>query len=248
MSLPDTLRSKIVSLLGFFRKKTPSGEEPKGVAETLPSEEELLFEAPPEDLSEEHALSENSMPFREEEKKKSSLKRLFRLLFFGLSLGTLLLGGMASWKIFRNVFRDPSGPHLQNLSRKQENLYSPLGFPLTGKRLLQELPEWGISLEEESPGRYRGASKALEIFLVSEDNRMIPLFIGVEEKNTPLKWGLRVGTSEQNLLEFLGEPRERSGDLLIYGDTWGNLLLYRISDERIARVEYHFPRGLFLEE
>ena len=123
----------------------------------------------------------------------------------------------------------------------------PLGVPPHGRTSSPELPGLGISLEEEGEGRYRGVSEALDVLLVSQDGGVAPLFVGVREKEIPLKWGLRVGTSLENLLDFFGSPTERSGDLLIYRDGWHNEVSYRISEDRIIQVEYHYPQGLFLE-
>jgi hypothetical protein len=268
--IPKKILSRISSLPGLLRSKTaPDAEKSEEDApKREASPEDLLFEAPgedlfgsqepskeefPEDISREEAFQGASeegeeKPFRDEKKRGLSPRRLLRMLLLVLCLLALLLGGVLSWKILQNLFQEPSGPSLRNLSRKQENLYSPLGFPLTGDILLRELPEMGISLEREEEGRYRGVSEALEILLVSQDGRVAPLFLGIGEKQTPLKWGLRVGTSLENLLDFFGPPTERSGDLLIYRDGWNNQVLYRISEDRIARVEYHYPQGLLLEK
>ncbi len=258
--IPKKVLSRISSLPGLLRSKTaPDAEKPEENApEREASPEDLLFEAPGEDLfgpqesSEEESSGASEegeeKPFRDEKKRGVSSRRLLRMVLLVLCLLALLLGGVLSWKILQNLFQEPSGPSLRNLSRKQENLYCPLGFPLTGDLLLRELPGLGVSLEREEEGRYRGASDALEILLVSQDGRVAPLFIRIREKHVPLKWGLRVGTSLENLLDFFGSPTERSGDLLIYRDGWNNQVLYRISEDRIARVEYHYPRGLFLEK
>jgi hypothetical protein len=263
-SLPVLLRR-------VFRVKVSSDPEKSGEEAPKPelSAEDLLFEAPSEDLTESRESAQNGLsedpfakksskevseeekPFRDEKKRGFSSRGLFRLVFLLLSLLAILLAGVLFWKIFLNLFQEPSGPSLRNISRKEESLYSPLGFPLTGVALLRELPGLGISLESlerEGEGRYQGASEALEILVASQDGRVVPLFLGVQEKWVSLKWGLRVGISEEQLLSFLGPPAERSGDLRIYRDRWDNEIVYRISHDRIARVEYYYPQGLLLEE
>jgi len=272
--IPKKVLSRISSLPGLLRKKTaPDAGGPKeDVPKPEASPEDLLFEAPgelfgsqesskenspegefPEDTSREGVLRGGAeegeeKPFRDEKKRGISPRRLLRIVLLVICLLALLLGGVLSWKILQNLFQEPSGPGLRNLSRKQENLYCPLGFPLTGDLLLRELPGLGVSLEREEEGRYRAVSEALEILLVSQDDGVAPLFLGIGEKQIPLKWGLRVGTSLENLLDFFGPPTERSGDLLIYRDEWNNQVLYRISEDRIVRVEYHYPQGLRLEK
>ena len=241
----------ILSGIPVIRKLFPENsgtEEFHGVEEKEKSgvsgEEALLFEDSPEREEEDNSRKEGQ-PFREEEKKGNSLKKI---LLLGVSLIALLLLGGVSWKVGRNFLRDPLGPSLENLSVKEESLYCPLGFPLLEKNLFSEFQALGIVFSRNPEGNYEGVSKVLKVLIRSGDTGVAPLSLTVEDPRISVKWGLGVGTSEEALLDFLGNPRERSGDLLVYGDLWGNLLLYEMSGDAVSRVELRYPEGLLLEK
>ncbi|HPJ26439.1 MAG TPA: hypothetical protein PLW97_09870 [Synergistaceae bacterium] len=243
---------KVPLLRKLFRKTgTPekSAEEtPEEIRDSEVSEESLLFDdLSPErsgEIEEKEDLPEDEKPYREEKKKFFSPKGILRILF----LIALLLFGVASWKFARNLFRDPLGPDLRNLSKKEESLYCPLGFPLRGWPLSQEFKALGVVFSRDAEGLFQGNSDKLEILVSSSDAGIIPLYLAVKDKRIPVKWGLGVSASKEKLLEILGKPWKRSGDAFVYGDTWGNLLIYEISGDMVYRVELRYPGGLILEE
>jgi len=240
---------KMPFLRKLFRKtQAPeeSTEEASGNKDKAEvSEEALLFDDSPSEQFEESAKPrEDEKPYREEKKKFFSPKGILRILF----LIALLLFGVASWKFARNLFRDPLGPDLRNLSKKEESLYCPLGFPLRGWPLSQEFKALGVVFSRDAEGLFQGNSDKLEILVSSSDAGIIPLYLAVKDKRIPVKWGLGVSASKEKLLEILGKPWKRSGDAFVYGDTWGNLLIYEISGDMVYRVELRYPGGLILEE